>query len=123
MDIEAKERSEPNALIRSALRLLRLFLNLTVAIFFCLSFSKIKKKCRTFRARYQAGCRTGTSFISDTITHHFGLCNPQSQNLASVGIIGFGGLCFEVIYRLSHSSCLSNHDSGSVQLKTELTML
>ena len=44
MDIEAKERSEPNALIRSALRLLRLFLNLTVAIFFCLSFSKIKKR-------------------------------------------------------------------------------
>ncbi|MBQ2067262.1 MAG: hypothetical protein II496_07075, partial [Clostridiales bacterium] len=44
MDIEAKERSEPNALFRSALRLLRLFLNLTVAIFFCLSFSKIKKE-------------------------------------------------------------------------------
>lgn len=44
MDIEAKERSEPNALIRSALSLLRLFLIITATMFFCPFVVKIKKR-------------------------------------------------------------------------------
>lgn len=66
MDIEAKERSEPDALIRSALSLLRLFPIITATMFFC-PFVVVNKKRSAVRSALDIKPDVGQALPSSAI--------------------------------------------------------